>query len=197
MAVNAKAMSINHRPKDAFRRAAVEVIADWAGRHESVDDGRFRYAGAIGTREPMSEVPRPEQNHARRPPGCRDHFHACSGWICGSVSRSRLGCPQGDGGYAGAEGPRGSFRATAACSKYEQSSANGRPPLGKSRRQRIVFQVFHPEVLPPENGVYFAVIVAGELGCFLSFLELMIYAFWGRCSRWRECFSFCMNFRFY
>jgi hypothetical protein len=47
MAVNAKAMSIDHRPQDAFQRAAAEAIAAGAERHEETDGGRFRYAGAI------------------------------------------------------------------------------------------------------------------------------------------------------
>jgi hypothetical protein len=47
MAVNAKAMSIDHRPQDAFQRAAAEAIAAGAERHEEIDGKRFRYAGAI------------------------------------------------------------------------------------------------------------------------------------------------------
>lgn len=47
MAVNAKAMSIDHQPKDAFQRAAAEAITGGAERHEEVAGGRFRYAGAI------------------------------------------------------------------------------------------------------------------------------------------------------
>jgi hypothetical protein len=47
MAVNAKAMSIDHQPKDAFQRAAAEAITGGAERHEEVAGERFRYAGAI------------------------------------------------------------------------------------------------------------------------------------------------------
>lgn len=47
MAVNAKAMSIDHKPSDQFERAAVKVITEGAESHESVEGGTFRYAGAI------------------------------------------------------------------------------------------------------------------------------------------------------
>lgn len=47
MAVNAKAMSIDHEPKDDFQRAAAKAISEGAERHEEVVGDRLLYAGAI------------------------------------------------------------------------------------------------------------------------------------------------------
>jgi len=47
MSVNAKAMNIDHEPKDDFQRAAAKAIAGGEERHEEVAGDRLRYAGSI------------------------------------------------------------------------------------------------------------------------------------------------------
>ncbi|MCH8044789.1 MAG: DUF3365 domain-containing protein [Planctomycetes bacterium] len=47
IAVNAKAMSIHHKPKDDFEKSASAAIRAGKGHFERVEDGRYRRAGAI------------------------------------------------------------------------------------------------------------------------------------------------------
>lgn len=47
MAVNAKAMSTDHRPSDQFEKAAARAIEGGAEWHDEVDRGNLRFAGAI------------------------------------------------------------------------------------------------------------------------------------------------------
>jgi len=47
LAVNAKAMNIDHEAKSAFEKAAVKSIAGGDESHEAVADERYFYAGAI------------------------------------------------------------------------------------------------------------------------------------------------------
>lgn len=47
IAVNTRAMSIDHAPKTPFEQQAVEKISAGKGEHELVEDGFYRRAGAI------------------------------------------------------------------------------------------------------------------------------------------------------
>jgi hypothetical protein len=47
LAVDTKAMNVDHRADDAFEKKAVEVIAAGAESHEMKDSPHFRYAGVI------------------------------------------------------------------------------------------------------------------------------------------------------
>jgi hypothetical protein len=47
MAVNAKPMSIDHKPSDAFGKAAVKALENGRESHEAVEGDFFRYAGAV------------------------------------------------------------------------------------------------------------------------------------------------------
>lgn len=47
LAVDTKAMNVDHRPDDAFERKAVELIAAGQEAHEMKDSPYYRYAGVI------------------------------------------------------------------------------------------------------------------------------------------------------
>ncbi len=47
LAVNAKAMSVDHKPSNPFEKDAARSIAAGAESHEVVEGGTYRYAGAI------------------------------------------------------------------------------------------------------------------------------------------------------
>ncbi len=47
ISVNTKAMSIKHKPKDAFEKAAAEAIAEGKQTFERTEAGNYRRAGAI------------------------------------------------------------------------------------------------------------------------------------------------------
>ena len=47
IAVNTKAMSINHRPRDEFEKQAAKAIAAGKGEYEAVEDGVYRRAEGI------------------------------------------------------------------------------------------------------------------------------------------------------
>lgn len=47
MAVNARAMSVDHEPADAFEKEAAKVIGEGSEFHEAVEGGKYRYAGTI------------------------------------------------------------------------------------------------------------------------------------------------------
>lgn len=47
LAVNARAMSVDHEPSDDFQKEAVKAISEGREAFETVEKGIFRYAGAI------------------------------------------------------------------------------------------------------------------------------------------------------
>ncbi len=47
IAVNANAMSIDHRPRNGFEKKAAKVLATGAAEYETVSDGIYRRAGSI------------------------------------------------------------------------------------------------------------------------------------------------------
>lgn len=47
LAVNAKAMNIDHEPRDAFERKAAKALQEGEGSYDSSDGKVYRYAGAI------------------------------------------------------------------------------------------------------------------------------------------------------
>ncbi len=47
MAVNARAMSVDHEPADAFEKEAAAAIGEGKEFHEAVEDSTYRYVGAI------------------------------------------------------------------------------------------------------------------------------------------------------
>ncbi|WP_035604784.1 DUF3365 domain-containing protein [Haloferula sp. BvORR071] len=47
LAVNGKAMNIDHEARNAFEKAAVKSLAAGGEMHDAVADGRYLYAGAI------------------------------------------------------------------------------------------------------------------------------------------------------
>lgn len=47
MAVNAKPMSVDHKPSDQFQRAAAKAIENGSESHDVVEGETFRYAGLI------------------------------------------------------------------------------------------------------------------------------------------------------
>lgn len=47
LGVNARTMDVEHNPKDPFEEAAVAALADGKKEYEKVENGRYRFAGAI------------------------------------------------------------------------------------------------------------------------------------------------------
>lgn len=47
LVVNADAMNIDNNPRDDFEKRAVKTLSDGASEHAEVEDGRFRYVGAV------------------------------------------------------------------------------------------------------------------------------------------------------
>jgi hypothetical protein len=47
LAVNTPAMHLDHEPKDAFERKAVEVLASGKGVFEATENGIYGFAGSI------------------------------------------------------------------------------------------------------------------------------------------------------
>ena len=47
LGVEGKTMSVDHKPKDAFERKAVDVLESGKEEYDAVEGNRYRYAGAI------------------------------------------------------------------------------------------------------------------------------------------------------
>lgn len=47
LGVNARTMDVEHNPKDQFEEEAVAALADGKKEYEKVENGHYRYAGAI------------------------------------------------------------------------------------------------------------------------------------------------------
>ena len=47
LAVNADAMNIDNNPRDEFEKRAVKALTDGALEHAEVEEGRFRFVGAV------------------------------------------------------------------------------------------------------------------------------------------------------
>ena len=47
LGVNAKVMDVDHKAKDEFEKQAVAALSSGKREHESVEDGSFRFVGAI------------------------------------------------------------------------------------------------------------------------------------------------------
>lgn len=67
LAVNAQAMNVEHEPQDDFERSAVKSLTGGAAEYERIENGRYRYVGAItmGSECLKCHLPRRTSTEAR------------------------------------------------------------------------------------------------------------------------------------